>query len=249
MNERKPLSLPKLREMHARGEKIAMLTAYDASFARLYDACGVDVILVGDSLGNVIQGRDGTTPVSLEQMAYHVESVARGSSLAWLIGDLPFGSYQPDPGRRADGQARGRRMDRRGGPVHRRPGHPGVRPPGPDAADGARAGRPPDPGPGRERRGNAGPAREGTRRRGRLDGRARAGHHGDRHPGHAGSGAGAHTSGQVLVLHDAIGATHGHVPKFVRNFMEGQTSLAAAVAAYVRAVKDGAFPVEGIHTY
>jgi 3-methyl-2-oxobutanoate hydroxymethyltransferase len=64
-----------------------------------------------------------------------------------------------------------------------------------------------------------------------------------------GIGAGVHTSGQVLVLHDAIGATAGHVPKFVRNFMEGQPSLAAAVGGYVRAVKDGSFPVEGVHTY
>ena len=96
--QRKPLSLPRLLEMRTRGEKIAMLTAYDATFAAVADAAGVECILVGDSLGMVCQGLPNTVGVSLDTMCYHVESVSRGlhraQGTAWLIGDLPFGTYQ-----------------------------------------------------------------------------------------------------------------------------------------------------------
>ena len=95
---RRPLSLPRLADMHARGEKITMLPAYDATFAAMADAAGVDCILVGDSLGMVCQGLHSTVGVSLETMCYHTESVARGlrraQGTAWVVGDLPFGSYQ-----------------------------------------------------------------------------------------------------------------------------------------------------------
>ncbi|MDH4182395.1 MAG: 3-methyl-2-oxobutanoate hydroxymethyltransferase, partial [Betaproteobacteria bacterium] len=94
---RRPVTLPRLREMRANGEPIAMLTCYDASFARLLDANGVDCILVGDSLGMVIQGRTDTLPVSVADVAYHTRCVARGLAAAWLIADLPFGSYQAGP--------------------------------------------------------------------------------------------------------------------------------------------------------
>ena len=91
---RKPVTLHRLREMHAAGEKIAMLTCYDASFARLLDDAGVDCLLVGDSLGMVLQGQPSTLPVTLDEVAYHTRTVARGNRTAWLIADLPFGSYQ-----------------------------------------------------------------------------------------------------------------------------------------------------------
>ena len=95
---RKPLSLPRLADMHARGEKITMLTAYDATFAAMADAAGVECLLVGDSLGMVCQGLPSTVAVSLETMCYHTESVARGlrraQGTAWIVGDMPFGSYQ-----------------------------------------------------------------------------------------------------------------------------------------------------------
>jgi 3-methyl-2-oxobutanoate hydroxymethyltransferase len=94
---RPALTLLRLREMAARGEPLAMLTCYEASFAALLDACGVDILLVGDSLGNVVQGHAGTQPVTLEQMAYHTECVARGRRSAWLVADLPFGSYEVSP--------------------------------------------------------------------------------------------------------------------------------------------------------
>ena len=95
---RKPLSLPRLREMHMHGEKITMLTAYDATFAAVADAAGVECILVGDSLGMVCQGLSSTVGVTLETMRHHTECVARGlrrsHATAWLIADLPFGTYQ-----------------------------------------------------------------------------------------------------------------------------------------------------------
>ena len=98
MANRKPVSLPRLLEMRARGEKITMLTAYDATFAAVADAAGVECILIGDSLGMVCQGLHSTVGVSLEDMRYHTASVARGirraQGTAWLIADLPFGSYQ-----------------------------------------------------------------------------------------------------------------------------------------------------------
>ena len=94
---RKPLNLPRLREMHAKGEKIVMLTAYDATFAAVADAAGVECILVGDSLGMVCQGLTSTVGVTLETMRHHTECVANGlrrsQGIAWLIGDLPFGTY------------------------------------------------------------------------------------------------------------------------------------------------------------
>src|SRR5438034_11832723 len=83
-----------LRKWKSQGRKIAMLTAYDASFARLLDEAGVDVLLVGDSLGMVIQGHESTLPVTLDEMIYHCKAVARGTSRAHLVGDMPFMSYQ-----------------------------------------------------------------------------------------------------------------------------------------------------------
>src|SRR5215470_12536148 len=97
-NVRAAVTLPKLREMRARGEKIAMLTCYDATFAQVIDEAGVDTMLVGDSLGNVLQGRTSTLGVTLADMAYHTECVARARPAAWLITDMPFGSYEGGKG-------------------------------------------------------------------------------------------------------------------------------------------------------
>src|SRR5688500_9948382 len=83
-----------LRQMKERGEKIAMLTAYDATFARLLDEAGIDVLLVGDSLGMVVQGHDTTLPVTLDEVIYHCRAVARGAQRAQVVGDMPFMSYQ-----------------------------------------------------------------------------------------------------------------------------------------------------------
>ena len=134
-----------------------MLTAYDATFAAVADAAGVECPLAGDSLGMVCQGLPSTVGVTLETMAYHTASVARGlhrvQGTAWLIADLPFGSYHesreqalrsasaPDAGRGAHGQARRRRVDDRYGALPGRARHPRVRPPGPHTPDRARPGR------------------------------------------------------------------------------------------------------------
>ena len=93
----KPLKLTDFARMREAGEKIAMLTCYDASFAALLERCGVEALLVGDSLGNVLQGHGSTLPVTLDDMAYHTGCVARGSKRAFIITDLPFGSYQESP--------------------------------------------------------------------------------------------------------------------------------------------------------
>ena len=97
MPQRKPISLPRLAQMREAGEKITMITAYDATYAAVADAAGIECILVGDSLGMVCQGLHSTVGVSLDTMAYHTESVARGlhraQGTAWLVSDLPYGSY------------------------------------------------------------------------------------------------------------------------------------------------------------
>jgi 3-methyl-2-oxobutanoate hydroxymethyltransferase len=90
----KKVTINTLRKMKQAGERITMLTAYDASFARLLDRAGTDVLLVGDSLGMVFQGHDTTLPVTMDQMVYHCAAVKRGVQRAHLVGDLPFGSYQ-----------------------------------------------------------------------------------------------------------------------------------------------------------
>jgi 3-methyl-2-oxobutanoate hydroxymethyltransferase len=88
------ITVPKLRAMKARGERITMLTAYDATFARMFDEAEIDVLLVGDSLGMVVQGRDSTLPVTVDEIVYHCRAVARGAGNALVVGDLPFMSYQ-----------------------------------------------------------------------------------------------------------------------------------------------------------
>lgn len=268
MNERKPLTLPRLREQHASGTKIAMLTCYDASFAGLLDDCGVDSILVGDSLGMVLQGRSSTVPVTLEQISYHVECVARGMRNCWLIGDLPFGSYQESPEQAMRSAARlmqaGAQMVKlegggwtnetvrfladRGVPVC---GHLGLTPQTVHALGGFRV-------QGREDDSADTLLRHATEL-------AQAG------AGMLvlelmtstlaarvtqavpiptiGIGAGPDTSGQVLVLHDMLGVTRGRMPRFVRNFMEGTDSIEAAVRNYVADVKAGRFPEAAVHGY
>jgi 3-methyl-2-oxobutanoate hydroxymethyltransferase len=253
--------LPRLREMRTANEPITMLTCYDASFARLLDAQGVDCVLVGDSLGMVIQGLDSTLPVSMDEMAYHTRCVARGLSAAWLIADMPFGSYQAGPEQALDNavelmQAGAKMVKLEGGewlaptiaflvergiPVC---AHLGLTPQSVHALGGYRI-------QGRS---------ESDAERLLADARALD------EAGAAlmvleliptalaarvtdavalatiGIGAGGQVSGQVLVLHDMLDVYPGRKPRFVRNFMQGQPDIAAAVAAYVAAVKDRSFP-------
>jgi 3-methyl-2-oxobutanoate hydroxymethyltransferase len=258
---RKPVTLPRLREMRAKGEPIAMLTCYDASFAGLLDSQGVDCILVGDSLGMVIQGRGDTLPVTVDEMAYHTRCVARGLSAAWLIADLPFGAYQASPEQAfasavALMQAGAKMVKLEGGawlaptvaflvergiPVC---AHLGLTPQSVHALGGYRV------------QGRSDEDAERLLADARaLDAAGAAMLVLELVPSTLaervtqavgmptiGIGAGNATSGQVLVLHDMLDVYPGRKPRFVRNFMQGQPSIAAAIAAYVAAVKDRSFP-------
>jgi 3-methyl-2-oxobutanoate hydroxymethyltransferase len=270
---RKPVSLPRLAELRARGEKISMITAYDATFAAVADAAGVECILVGDSLGMVCQGLASTAGVTLDDMAYHVESVARGlrrvQGTAWLLGDLPFGSYHEGREQAMRSAARlvhaGAHMVKiegggwtadtvrflveRGIPVC---AHLGLTPQTVHALGGYRV-------QGRDE------AAALTLKRHALELQdagatmmvlemvpaALAAELTPQLPQcHTiGIGAGKGTAGQVLVMHDMLGVNLGKNPKFVRNFMEGAGSVREAIAAYVRAVKDGSFPDDSLHAW
>jgi 3-methyl-2-oxobutanoate hydroxymethyltransferase len=258
---RKPVTLPRLREMRATGEPIAMLTCYDASFARLLDAAGVDCVLVGDSLGMVVQGLDSTIPVTTAEVAYHTRCVARGLSAAWLIADMPFGSYQADPeqalANAVELMRAGAKMVKLEGGAWLAPtiaflvergipvcAHLGLTPQSVHALGGYRI-------QGRT---------EGDADRLLADARAleAAGaammvlelipsalaSRVTQAVGMAtiGIGAGADVSGQVLVLHDMLDVYPGRKPRFVRNFMDGQASIGEAITAYVTAVKERTFP-------
>jgi 3-methyl-2-oxobutanoate hydroxymethyltransferase len=266
---RAAITLPKLREMRARGEKIAMLTCYDATFAHLLDEAGVDTLLVGDSLGNVLQGRSSTLAVTLADMAYHTECVARAQPAAWLIADLPFGSYEGGKGPALDAAVAlmraGARMVKlegggwtaeivshlvaRGIPVC---AHLGLTPQRVHAIGGYRV------------QGRDGDSGAVLRREAReLSDAGAAMMVFEMVPAALateitldnpelmtiGIGAGGGTSGQVLVLHDMLGLGSGRKPRFVRNFMAEGGSIAAAVGRYVAAVKDGSFPQADVHTY
>jgi len=258
---RKPITLPRLREMRAQGEPIAMLTCYDASFARLLDASGVDCVLVGDSLGMVVQGRRDTLPVTVDEMAYHTRCVARGLEAAWLIADLPFGSYQSGPAQALASavalmQAGAKMVKVEGGawlaptvaflvergiPVC---AHLGLTPQSVHALGGYRVQGRSDA--------DAGQLLADARA---LDAAGAAMLVLELVPSALaarvtqavgmptiGIGAGNGVSGQVLVLHDMLDVYPGRKPRFVRNFMQGQPGVGAAVAAYVAAVKDRSFP-------
>jgi 3-methyl-2-oxobutanoate hydroxymethyltransferase len=270
---RRPLSLPRLREMHSSGEKIVMLTAYDATFAAVADAAGVEVILVGDSLGMVCQGLSSTVSVTLETMRYHTESVVRGlrrvQGTAWVIGDLPFGSYHESREQALRSalvlmQAGAHMIKLEGGgwtaevvrflvergiPVC---AHLGLTPQTVHALGGYRVqGRDDDAAATLKRQAHelqdAGaammvlemvPARLAAELTVELKRCATVG-----------IGAGQGTAGQVLVMHDMLGINLGKNPKFVRNFMDGASSVRQAMQAYVQAVKKGQFPQDGIHAW
>jgi 3-methyl-2-oxobutanoate hydroxymethyltransferase len=268
MSERKPVTLHRLREMHAAGEKIAMLTCYDAAFAQLLDAAGVDIVLVGDSLGMVLQGQPSTVPVTLGEMEYHTRCVARGSRSAWLLGDLPFGSYHESPAQAfASASALMRAgahmvklecgawtsptvhfLVERGIPVC---AHLGFTPQTVNALGGYRV----------QGRDAAGAQRLRDEARAMIEAGAQmllfemvpAALAREITAASAvpviGIGAGVGTSGQVLVLHDMLDITPGRRPRFVRNFMQGAVSVQEAVQRYVGDVKAGTFPDDALHSY
>ncbi len=256
----KPITITKLLAMHAEGEKISMLTAYDSTMSALLNRCGVETILIGDSLGNVIQGHTSTTPVTVEQVAYHTECVVRANSHAFVIGDLPFASYG-DPVQALDSAAT---LMRAGADMVKLEGgdwqieiiqylversvpvcaHLGLLPQSVHVLGGYKVqGKSKDAASlmleqaiACEQAGaqmivlEAIPSSLGKKITEALSIPT------------IGIGAGPDCSGQVLVLQDMLGISPGKPPKFVKNFMEGHHSIEAAVKAYVREVKSGKFP-------
>ena len=256
-----------LAKLYAAGEKVVMFTCYDASFARLMDGAGVDSILIGDSLGNVIQGHDTTLPVTVADIAYHTAAVKRGSDRPFIIADMPFGSYQESPesafrnavilmaaGAQMVKLEGGQEMAKtvkflvdRGIPVC---GHVGLTPQSVHAMGGykvqgkgeAAAQRLKDDAVTLQDAGatmlviEAIPAVLATEVTAML------------HIITIGIGAGKETSGQVMVLHDALDVPPGKKAKFVKNFMDGAASIHDAICRAVTAVKDGSYPGPE-HTY
>jgi 3-methyl-2-oxobutanoate hydroxymethyltransferase len=258
---RPPVTLATLQRMKADGEKIASLTCYDASFAVLLDGADVDVVLVGDSLGMVIQGYDTTVPVTMDQMVYHSAAVARGLHRPFLIADLPFMSYPSKDLALAhsvrlmqEGGAKMVKLESGGKQteiVEFLTGHDiavcahvGLKPQSVHKTGGFRV-------QGRER---------DTAARLLAEARQLEAAGADivllecipatlgREITNSlqvpviGIGAGPDTDGQILVVYDMLDITTGRKPRFVRNFMDGSGSNLEAVQRYVRAVKEGEYP-------
>ncbi|MFZ6644012.1 3-methyl-2-oxobutanoate hydroxymethyltransferase [Undibacterium sp. TC4M20W] len=260
LQDRKAVSIPGLIAMREKGEKITMLTAYDASFASLMDRCGVEILLIGDSLGMVCQGHDSTLPVTLQDVAYHTAAVARGNQKALVVADMPFGTYAtPEAAFNAAVQLMqaGAQMVKLEGGHWLAPtikflteraipvcAHLGLTPQSVHQLGGYKVQGKTDASANLlkaealavQEAGatllvlEAIPASLGKEVTESL------------HIPTIGIGAGVDCSGQVLVMHDLLGVFPGRKARFVKNFMEGQTSIDAAVQAYVAAVKDQSFP-------
>ena len=255
-------TLPDLQQRANRGEKLAMLTCYDASFAARLEAAGIDALLVGDSLGMVFQGQTSTLPVSLDEMAYHTAAVARGARHTFIIADLPFGSYQENPGQALRSAARllaaGAHavkleggdvmvettsfLSERGIPVC---AHLGLTPQSVHALGGYRV-----------------QGKDDTSAQQLLNDAERLALAGagmmvlEAIPARLaeqittqvptiptiGIGAGPACNGQVLVLYDALGITPGKIPRFAHNFMADSHNIEEAISHYIQAVKSGTFP-------
>lgn len=265
-NDGAGITLASLRAMKAGGEKIACLTAYDASFARVLDEAGAEVILVGDSLGIVIQGRDTTVPVSMEDAAYHCRCVTRAARRALIVCDMPFMSYSTVD----KALSNAARLMQEGGAhvVKLEAGehqveivralaargvaccaHVGLRPQWKHKLGGYKI--------------QAKDAASAERLLNEAKALAGAGADllvlecvpapvGDAISAEVkvpviGIGAGAGCDGQVLVLHDVIGITRPP-PRFAKDFLHGRDSIEDAIAAYVAAVKRGEFPASE-HVY
>jgi 3-methyl-2-oxobutanoate hydroxymethyltransferase len=254
------VTISKLQEMRQGGEKIAVLTAYDASFAALMDQAGIDVILIGDSLGNIVQGESSTLPVTVEHMVYHTSCVAKGQASAFLIADMPFGSYSTPE----QAMLNAAQLMRAGAHMVKLEGgawlaetvkflversipvcaHLGLLPQSVHTLGGFKV---------------QGKSTESAQT---LINDAKALQEAGAQllvleaiPSELGKkvtdaiqiptigiGAGPDCSGQVLVMHDMLGAFPGRSPKFVKNFLTGQSSIEAAFKSYVQEVKTGKFP-------
>ncbi|HEY8537883.1 MAG TPA: 3-methyl-2-oxobutanoate hydroxymethyltransferase [Steroidobacteraceae bacterium] len=258
---RPPVNISTLDRMKAEGEKIACITAYDASFATLVDDAGVDVVLVGDSLGMVIQGHDTTVPVTLQDVIYHCKAVAKGLYRPFLMADMPFMTYATKEQAlenavrlMQEGGAKMVKLEGGAGQVEivrflaehdiAVCAHLGLKPQSVHKAGGFRV-------QGRE---------EAAAEQMLRDAKALEEAGADLvllecipaslgaeitkelHVPVIGIGAGPDTDGQILVLYDILEITPGRKPRFVKNFMEGQQSPLDGVKAYVQAVKSRTYP-------
>lgn len=256
----KAVTIPSLNALRAAGEKISMLTCYDASFAALMDRCGVEVLLIGDSLGMVCNGHHSTLPVTVAEVAYHTAAVARGSKSAMILADMPFGSYATPEAAFHNAvllmQAGAHMVKLEGGawladtvrfltersvPVC---AHLGLTPQSVHQLGGYKV------------QGKTIESADQLKSDAlKLQAAGAAMVVLEAIPSQLGKevtdlllmptigiGAGPDCSGQVLVMHDLLGVFPGRKARFVKNFMEGQTSIDAAVTAYVQAVKDSSFP-------
>lgn len=260
------ITVTTLKQLKAKQEKITMLTCYDASFARVMETAGVEILLIGDSLGMTVQGHTSTLPVTLEHMVYHTQNVARGNQTALLLADLPFGSYEADhisayQNAAALMKAGAHMVKLEGGmpqvektayltarsiPVC---AHLGLTPQSVNILGGYRV-------QGRDE--HAAQALLAAAKAHEAAGAAllvlecipaslaKAVTEALSIPV-IGIGAGKDCDGQVLVLQDLLGI-YPKPPKFAKNFLQGQDSILAAIAAYIAAVKAGTFP-ESIHTF
>jgi 3-methyl-2-oxobutanoate hydroxymethyltransferase len=260
--ERKPVTVPGLHAMKAQGRRIVMLTAYDASLAWQLDAAGIDIALVGDSLGMVVQGHDSTLPVTLDHMVYHTAAVARGLSSALLVTDMPFMAdrdvaHALEAGARLVGEGGAAMVKIEGAAAHILEAiaaltaraipvcaHLGLTPQSVHKFGGFRI-------QGREQEAADHIVAEALAVQAAgadllvLEGVPTA--LGERVTATVnipviGIGAGPHCDGQVLVIHDMLGITPGKRPKFSKDFLAGRDSVAAAIAAYAEDVRSGAFP-------
>jgi 3-methyl-2-oxobutanoate hydroxymethyltransferase len=256
-------TLTTLQGMRDRNEKIAVLTCYDSSFASLLENNGIDVLLVGDSLGMVLQGRDSTLAVTLDAMAYHTACVASGAAQAFIIADMPFGTSQVSPRETfvhaVQLMSAGAHMVKieggvamaetisflthRGIPVC---AHIGLTPQSVHQMGGYRV------------QGRGEPAAQSLLRDAEIVASAGAGIvlleavpavlaaeiTAQLHVPTIGIGAGVNCSGQVLVLHDMLDIYPGKKARFVKNYMQGASSIAEAVRNYAREVKSGDFPTK-----
>ncbi len=258
---RPPVNVATLRRMKEQGEKIASITCYDASFAALTDEAGVDVVLVGDSLGMVIQGHDTTVPVTLEHIIYHCKAVAKGLFRPFLMADMPFMTYTS---REQALQNAVRLMQEGGAKMVKLEGgasqveiveflashdiavcaHLGLKPQSVHKTGGFRV------------QGREDAAAEAMKRDAKALQDAGAdvvllecipSHLGaeitrELHVPVIGIGAGPDTDGQILVLYDVLDITPGRKPRFVKNYMAGHDSPFAGIQAYVAAVKSREYP-------
>jgi 3-methyl-2-oxobutanoate hydroxymethyltransferase len=258
---RPPVNVSTLMRMKADGEAIACLTAYDASFAQVVDAAGADIVLVGDSLGMVIQGHDTTVPVTVDDIVYHSRAVARSLRHAFLMADMPFMSFSSahqalDNAVRLMQEGGAMMVKLEGGAsqikiVEHLAGHDipvcehlGLRPQSVHKIGGFRV-------QGRE-------AEQATRMLKDAKALEQAGADIvllECVPNEVGKtirdaltvpvigiGAGPDVDGQILVLYDVLGITQGPMPRFVKNFMEEAPGALEACAAFVAAVKNGSYP-------